>query len=210
MGIYVKGLLGAFSGRVGNIVGSNWRSIDYLRSLPKPSKKPATANQIAHRAKFALAIEFLSPLREIISIGFNDLGNKKMTAFNKATNELLKKIEGTYPEFTVPYDKVKFSKGSLGNIDAVIGESGDGETEFRWSSRIVRTAAHPDDVVHIILYQEEEQDYYVFQDATRADGSYAIDPDGMSKGTYQVWTLVISSNRMMRSNTKYLGTIDIS
>jgi len=209
MGIYVKGLLGAFSGKVGNIVGSNWRSIDYLRSLPKPSRKPATAVQIAHRAKFALAIEFLSPLREVINIGFNDTGSKKMTAFNKATNELLKTIEGQYPDFIVPYNTVKFSKGSLGNVTAVIDKNMDGNTEVTWSPALTRLAAAADDVVHIILYQEEEQDYYVFQDATRIEGSYTIDPEGMGTGEFHVWILVISHDNKKRSNSKYYGTIEI-
>src|SRR5690606_20643136 len=134
MGIYVKGLLGAFSGKVGSVVGSNWRSIDYLRSLPKPSSKPATAKQKAQRAKFALAIEFLSPMRDIINIGFNDKSQTKMTAFNNATNDLLFRIEGEYPDFTIPYPKVRFSTGSLRNVMAALSETVDGDPAISWTN----------------------------------------------------------------------------
>jgi hypothetical protein len=62
MARYIKGALGAFSGKLGNVVGCCWRHIDYLRSLPKPSKKPATPLQLAQRSKFALAASFLSTI----------------------------------------------------------------------------------------------------------------------------------------------------
>src|SRR5690606_12727385 len=105
-----------------------------LRSLPKPSSKPATAKQKAQRAKFALAIEFLSPMREILNIGFNDKSQTKMTAFNNATNDLLFKIEGEYPDFTIPYPKVRFSTGSLREAMGVIGETVEGNPSINWKN----------------------------------------------------------------------------
>ncbi len=54
MGSYSKGANGTFSGKVGSVVGTSWRSIDYLRSLPKKSKKdevikPLTDNDISEK-----------------------------------------------------------------------------------------------------------------------------------------------------------------
>ncbi len=34
MGKFVKGLNGGFSGRAGSTVGSKWRGINYMKSLP--------------------------------------------------------------------------------------------------------------------------------------------------------------------------------
>lgn len=34
MGTIKQGILGGFSGKVGNIVGASWRGIDYIRSMP--------------------------------------------------------------------------------------------------------------------------------------------------------------------------------
>ena len=127
MAIYVKGALGSFSGKVGNVVGSSWRAIDYIKSLPKPSKKPATAKQIEHRAKFALAVDFLSPLRSFITMGYNDEQQQKMTAFNRATSQLIQKIEGTYPDLSIPYSEVQLSKGSLKPVQLSVEHNIDGE-----------------------------------------------------------------------------------
>jgi hypothetical protein len=35
MGIIKQGILGGFSGKVGNVVGGTWKGIDYMRVLPK-------------------------------------------------------------------------------------------------------------------------------------------------------------------------------
>jgi len=209
MGIYVKGALGAFSGKVGNIVGSSWRSIDYLRSLPKPSKKAATEKQKAHRAKFALAIEFLSPMREIINIGFSDKSQKKMTAFNQATNELITKIAGEYPSFSIPYENVRFSRGSLSNIPANVEQRISGEIDVTWSTSVHRLGAVADDVVHIILYHENSQDFFVFQDAVREDGQYVVDPEGLGTGVFHIWIMVISKDGQKRSSSKYFETVEL-
>ena len=208
MGIYVKGLLGAFSGKVGSVIGSNWRSVDYLRSLPKPSSKPATAKQIAQRAKFALAIEFLSPMRDILNIGFNDKSQNKMTAFNQATNDLLFKIEGEYPDFTIPYPKVKFSTGSLRNVAAVHSLSIEGDPTITWTSGGGVLEGLPTDVVYLILYHPEKADFFV-QMALRGDGECPLDPAGMGTGEFHVWVMVTNEEGTKRSATRYLDTLTI-
>jgi len=209
MGIYVKGVFGAFSGKVGNVVGSSWRSVDYLRSRPKPTKKNATPKQRAQRTKFALAIEFLSPMRQLINIGFNDKNQKKMTAFNQATNELLFKIKGEHPDFTIPYQDVKFSKGSLEPVRASLGEDATGSPVVKWSVPTKRFDGLPSDVVYVILYNAAKQDFFVFQESVRADGECAIDPEGMGTGEFHIWVVVANENATKSSASRYLETITI-
>jgi len=209
MGIYVKGLLGAFSGKVGNVVGSSWRSVDYLRSLPKPTKRTATEKQRAQRTKFALAIEFLSPMRQIINIGFNDKTQKKMTAFNLATNELLFKIKGEYPDFTIPYQDVKFSKGSLEPVMASLGEGATGNPVIKWPVTESRLGGLPSDVVYVILYNAAKQDFFVFQESVRGDGECLINPEGMGTGEFHIWIVVTNKDATARSASRYLETLTI-
>ena len=45
MGTYNKGILGAFSGKVGPVVGATWRGKEVMRSLPKKSNRLATTYQ---------------------------------------------------------------------------------------------------------------------------------------------------------------------
>lgn len=59
-----KGILGGFSGKVGTVVGANWRGLDIIRSRPKISKRNPTEKQLEQQMKFKLAISFLQPLSQ--------------------------------------------------------------------------------------------------------------------------------------------------
>src|SRR5690606_41758371 len=108
------------------------RPIAYQRSIHRTTKKEATEKQLAQRTKFALAIDFLSPLRSFIDMGYNDSNQQKMTAFNQATKHLLPRIEGQYPDFTIPYDEVILSKGSLKGITTQAEINLDGDLQISW------------------------------------------------------------------------------
>ncbi|MCO6163351.1 hypothetical protein [Flavobacterium sp. NRK F7] len=58
MGTYNKGIIGAFSGKVGPVVGASCRGKEILRSLPKKSNRIATPEQALHRMKFTAVISF--------------------------------------------------------------------------------------------------------------------------------------------------------
>ncbi|WP_336734977.1 DUF6266 family protein [Chryseobacterium sp. VD8] len=60
-----KGILGGFSGKVGTIVGANWRGQDIIRSIPKPSSKQPTNKQLLQQTRFSMVISFLQPLKNI-------------------------------------------------------------------------------------------------------------------------------------------------
>jgi hypothetical protein len=58
MGVIKRGILGGFSGKVANVVGSSWKGIATLKSLPLSVANPNTAGQIAQRTKMANAVFF--------------------------------------------------------------------------------------------------------------------------------------------------------
>lgn len=206
MGLYVKGVLGSFSGKVGTVVGANWRSIDYMRSLPRPSKKPATEKQTAHRAKFAMVINFLSPLRELINIGFNDAGQQKQTGFNRATGYTMSIVEGDFPDFTIPYGKVILANGGLQPVRPTLESSLDG-VELQWDVGTGTINANPNDVVNIVLYNSLTDDFFVYQDALREDGSYEIPFNELDSESLHAWVFTSSADGSKTSKSIYLGTM---
>lgn len=206
MGIYIKGAFGAFSGKVGNLVGANWRAITYMRSLPKRSAKPATEKQLAARAKFSLAVKFLSPLRDLINLGYQDKSRTTMTAFNKATDDLIANIEGVYPDFSVPFDKVQFSAGRLTNIVPTIDTSGGGFL-IEWLN-VNSLLADKDDQVVMVFYNEELDDFFVIQESTREEGQYSMEPGVLPPGDYHLWILV-TNEKGQCSKTRYEGLVTV-
>ena len=97
MATFNKGILGGFSGKVGTVVGANWRGKDIMRSLPKPSQKEPTEKQLLQQAKFKLAVSFLQPLKTIQSQYFGS-GSGVKSRVNLATsytiNEAMQVVAG--------------------------------------------------------------------------------------------------------------------
>ena len=53
MGTIKKGILGGFSGKVGNVIGSSWKGISYMRSMPQNVTQTRSAAQSAQKERFA-------------------------------------------------------------------------------------------------------------------------------------------------------------
>ena len=83
MGIIKKGILGGFSGKVGNVVGASWKGIDYIRSLPSTVRNPRTPRQVKQRTKFSLVQGFLTSMTPFIRNWFKNYAGGQ-TAMNAA------------------------------------------------------------------------------------------------------------------------------
>ena len=77
MGTIKQGILGGFSGKVGTVIGGSWKGISYMRSQAQSVKNPRTDGQLSQRSKFALALDFLKPLTDIVRTGFKLYTNKQ-------------------------------------------------------------------------------------------------------------------------------------
>ena len=60
MATFEKGILGGFSGKVGNVVGVRWRGMNIMRSLPQRGSYVPTPEQLEQRLKFSLVMAFLT------------------------------------------------------------------------------------------------------------------------------------------------------
>lgn len=46
MGVIRRGVNGCFKGKAGSVIGSSWKSIDYIKGLYKKRTKPASEEQL--------------------------------------------------------------------------------------------------------------------------------------------------------------------
>ena len=67
-----QGISGGFSGKVGTVVGGNWNGIDYMRSNGTGRKDAKSRTQLDQRARFLTVMQFLSPLKEFLHVGFKN------------------------------------------------------------------------------------------------------------------------------------------
>lgn len=95
MGTIKQGILGGFSGKVANIVGSSWKGIAVIKSLPLSVANPKTAGQVAQRAKMTNVVEFskeilasiIKPLRDRFAVqqsGYNTFVSDNIALFAAA------------------------------------------------------------------------------------------------------------------------------
>src|SRR5574344_1106330 len=82
MGIIRRGILGGFSNRVGNVVGSSWKGIATMRVLPLSVSNPRTAAQINVRENFSGITKMASALLTSIVKPLNDRFAVRMSGYN--------------------------------------------------------------------------------------------------------------------------------
>lgn len=210
MARYTKGALGAFSGKLGNVVGSNWRSIDYLRSLPKPSRKPASPLQLAQRMRFSIAVGFLQPIKDILNIGFSDASLSRTTGYNQGVKSMLKNaVVGEYPDFDIDFQGVELSRGSLaGLVNLSIAEDEPYTLSVSWTSLINRFNSFLDDDVLVLLYNKTKKLFTVYEDVTRGEEEVRIELSESFKDDELVcWTFLVKRDGDTTSNSQYAGMI---
>lgn len=214
MARFLKGIHGAYSGKVGSVIGSNWRGVDYVRSLSRISKKKASAEQIAQRAKFAMAVAFLSPIMDLLNLGYSDKLQGKATGYNKALQYFMNNggITGTYPAIEVDYSKVIIAKGSLSNIMGPIWEETfDRDIMLSWTVGLNRRNAFADDSVILLLYNKDKNFFSILESATREDGKVSFTlPESYAGNKLEGWVFTGHREGIKTSPSTYLGELIVS
>lgn len=111
-GVITSGILGGFSGKVGNVVGGKWKQTDYMRVRVIP-KNPQSVDQTHQRNRMKMVVLFARQIKSTIIDAFWNPFYSSMSGFNAFT-----KFNASYKtynsEFLLP-DNV-MSKGTLQGI----------------------------------------------------------------------------------------------
>lgn len=82
MAILKQGILGGVKGKVGSVVGSSWKGIATLRSLPLSVTNPRTAAQVGNRSRFSDVVALATILLSAIIKPLNDRFASGMSGYN--------------------------------------------------------------------------------------------------------------------------------
>lgn len=212
MATYNKGILGAFSGKVGPVVGATWRGKDVIRSLPKKTNRLATAFQQQQRTKFSMTTELLGSLQPLIKRYFgNDTGLK--TRRNAAMSYLIKEaIVFNDPDYEWDYTKVLISKGDLLGLNNGQVAPGTGQNlDFTWLDNSNQGEAVATDKFVVAVYEPTLKTViYSLNAATRADESATLVlPNHLSGLAVQVWATFVSDDDKQAATSTYLGVVTV-
>ncbi len=117
MGKQLGGINGPFVGKVGNVVGYQWKGRWVMRSVAREFHDAKTELQMEQRSRLGAAMGFAARLRDILLIGFKQVANEaRMTEYNYfyKTNNRCLAWDGEH--LAVDYEHLRLSEGPVAPV----------------------------------------------------------------------------------------------
>lgn len=185
-----QGILGAFSGKVGSVVGSSWKGIAIMKALPASVANPKTAKQVIQRSKMSSAVKFAKEILPQVIKPLNDRFVSRMSGYNSFIQNNINCFEGG--ELTKPEDlqiSPRVNKAQL--IDAIAAEAGLHKGKATFQSDAGEGFALADDVCYMAAINQETGEVWGGKcEGTRADGVVTFDTPynlEVQGGTFDFW-----------------------
>lgn len=213
MGTIKQGVLGGFSGKVGNVVGGSWKGIDYMRIMPASVANPQTEPQMDQRTKFATVLQFLQPLTQFLRTGFKNYAIR-MTAFNNAMSYNIKNgVSGAYPSYTIDYPNALVARGSLtAALNPEATSTVPATVAFAWDDNtIVGNASALDKTLVVVYNPVKKEAVYQSELAERADLTQSVTvPAAFSGDQVQCYLAFMTPDGSLLSNSKFAGAVTVA
>ena len=173
-----QGILGAFSGKVAGVVGSSWKGIPVMKSLPPSVANPKTAAQIEQRSRMKACTAFSQSILATVIKPLNDRFASRMSGFNAFTSRNIANFEGGM--LSKPED-VKISP--MGNKAQLIDSIGaEAKITKKQAAISIDTAsiagtgkALASDVPYFVVYNRNtKKSFGIVSTQTRATGLFNI------------------------------------
>nr|WP_320118667.1 DUF6266 family protein [uncultured Marinifilum sp.] len=156
MGKYTQGILGPFSGKVGAIVGSSWKGVNYIKSLPGPNTSNTEKQQV-QRSRFKSVVKMASSLLASLIRPVWNLSAGKITGYNLFVKTNLAAFDesGELSNF----EDFKASVGSLvlpGNLSIVNDTEVSSGITVSWSDESANGIGQADDQLHLLILKDDQ------------------------------------------------------
>ena len=207
-----QGILGGFSGKIGNVVGRTWRGKNVLRSAPRKSTKPISAAQQRQRDKFKCVLQFLTPLKGILTETFGaNVGSK--TPFNHAMSYHMKEaVIHTPTGFTMEYAKVLVAMGGLCGLENSVVQSATAHSlQITWQDNSTQGLAYPTDAFLVVAYAPSIHSFEYFKGNSLRETEQAIlnFTAPFYGETVHLWASFTNNNKALTATSRYLGAFVI-
>lgn len=212
MGKISQGILGGFSGKVGTVIGSTWKSIHYMRAIATSVKDSRTEKQLIQRSKFLASINFLKTVTPFVRIGYRNYAYRQ-SEFNAAMSYMLKyAVTGDGEQATIDFDKTLLAQGSLTTATDAAVQVEAGKATFTWTDNSNTGNAVATDKVMVLAYNKDKQEtVYNTAAATRADGTAELVlPASWADDALAVYLAFYSEDGQRVSNSQCLKNDAVS
>lgn len=154
MGITKLGVFGDVSGKVGNLVGSTWRSVAYFRGVASKVNDANTEEQQVQRAIFKSVVRFVKPMKAFLKVAYKN-SERKLTPFNSATRTIFKEcLIKNEDGAQIDYSKVLVSKGGMPVLNDISATCSAGKVSLTWvdGSNVNDSQVNAEDNVISLVY----------------------------------------------------------
>ncbi len=205
-----KGIYSNSSGKLGNVVFSSWKGIEYVRSKPSVIRNPRTPGQEMQRSKFALLSGIIYPLLPFIRIGFGGYAIRMSACIAAMSYNIKNAVTGTPPDPVIDFEKLTFSRGLLPGVkNAWCKLANEKSVELDWDKGPLPAGAGNDDSIMAIVYNEtKNESLYIPHLATRAKGKAVIDLSTAEAGDIVHYYLSVMDMIKALSGTGKYGISD--
>lgn len=209
MGTYDKGILGGFRGKIGTVVGSKWKGIEYMKSKMGKRTKAASPAQLEQQAKFAMLIRFVTSIGKLLMKTFGGFAVNKTGTNSAFAYNFENAIIGIYPDFSLDYAKVLISKGQLHNANNVTATAaGGGIVQFNWIDNSGVAMANATDRSVLVAYCPElKRAVYIENGAARNAGTSTLNAGIFTGKTVETWVGFISADGTEVATSVYTGPV---
>ena len=213
MGKINLGILGSFSGKVGNVVGGNWKGISYMRAKATSVSNPRTDGQVNQRTKFALVLAILKPITGFLRVGYKKYAIKQ-TAFNAAMSYILNNaVTGSSSaDYSVDLAKVLVSRGNLTGAVNALATSANGVITLNWADNSGSgNATATDKALIVVLNPTRAESVFDTGGNQRVAGTEDITvPADWVGESVEVFLGFITEDGKDVANSSYLGSVVVA
>jgi len=210
MARYSNGINGPVRGKVGAVIASSWRGVDYLKSLNRPAVKKRSEAQLLQQDIFAVVTRWLRPLGQLIWLGYQSFRGSK-TPMNAAISQVIKDavliVDGR-PK--IDFSKVIISRGELLiswvlDIVLLINQI----IHIKWDNAAESSFCKPNDKANFLLYSPDRSEFALYQDQVqRGDKEVQLSlPPDFSESVVHVYMFYANEAGDAVSTSQYLGEI---
>lgn len=149
--IIKRGILGGFSNKIGNIVGTSWKGIAVMKSLPLSVANPQTAGQVTQRSRFTAASVFGSQILADVVKPLNDRFAQQESGYNLFVR---RNVMNAFDENGAILGNLSISQGKLDQVPnlVVTASAGTDRVTFTYTNNSGSGFALPDDEVYVVVY----------------------------------------------------------
>lgn len=206
MGIIRRGILGGFSGKVANVVGSSWKGIAVMRALPLSVTNPKTVGQVEQRSAFSIISKFASSILTVWVKPLWDRSAQSMSGYNAFIQQ---NVDIVKADKVLDIENLVMSKGKLG-VTPLTGNltSGSSAGMFGWDEEPTGSFQMSSDKLYLLIFDSnsklifhssgvltrehrsieildvpsvKDADYYIVSCFAREDGTIVGDASVMKK-----------------------------